>query len=106
MKIQIKALPYVYPVPIVLVGANVSGVPSFETIGDVGLMGIKPPIVYVSSGENHFTNQGILENHTFSINFPNTEMLAVVDYCRQVSGKDVDKGALFDVFYGELKNTP
>ena len=106
MKIQIKALPYVYPVPIVLVGANVSGVPSFETIGDVGLMGIKPPIVYVSSGENHFTNQGILENHTFSINFPNTEMLAVVDYCRQVSGKDVDKGALFDVFYVELKNTP
>jgi len=106
MKIKINKLPYIYPVPIVLVGANVNGVPNFETIGDVGLMGIKPPIVYVSSGANHHTNQGILENQTFSINYPTTDMLPVIDYCGQVSGKEVDKGALFEIFYGELLNAP
>jgi flavin reductase (DIM6/NTAB) family NADH-FMN oxidoreductase RutF len=106
MKIQLGSLPYIYPVPIVLVGANVTNQANFETIGDVGLMGIKPPIVYISSGVDHFTNQGILENGTFSINFPSTGMLALVDYCGQVSGKEVDKGALFEVFYGELGNAP
>lgn len=105
-KIKIGPIPYIYPVPIVLVGANVNHTPNFETIGDVGLMGIKPPIVFISSGADHYTNQGILENRTFSINFPNTAMLPLVDYCGQVSGKEVDKGALFDVFYGDLGNAP
>ena len=106
MKVKIGSVPYIYPIPIALAGANVDGKPNFETVGDIGLMGIKPPIVFLSSGNTHHTNQGILENQTFSINFPNTEMLAVVDYCGQVSGKNVDKGALFEVFYGELETAP
>ena len=106
MKIKLGSIPFIYPVPIVLIGANVNNSPNFETIGDVGLMGIQPPIVYISSGADHYTNQGILENQTFSINFPKTEMLPIVDYCGQVSGKNVDKGILFEVFYGDLKNVP
>ncbi len=106
MKVKIGSIPYIYPVPIVLVGANVNGKPNFETIGDVGLMGIKPPIVFVSSGADHYTNQGILENGTFSINLPTTEILPVVDYCGQVSGRVEDKGALFEVFYGDLGTAP
>jgi len=106
MKVQVGSLPYIYPVPIVLVGALVEGMANFETIGDVGLMGIKPPIVYISSGADHYTNQGILEKNAFSINFPTTKILAEVDYCGQVSGRDVDKGALFEVFYSDLENTP
>jgi flavin reductase (DIM6/NTAB) family NADH-FMN oxidoreductase RutF len=106
VKSKIGGIPYIYPVPIVLVGANVDGKPNFETIGDVGLMGIKPPIVFISSGNTHHTNQGILENRTFSINFPTTAMLPVVDYCGQVSGREVDKAALFEVFYGNLETAP
>jgi len=106
LKIKIGSIPYVYPIPIVLIGATVEGKPNFETIGDIGLMGINPPLVYTSSGKDHHTNQGILENETFSINFPTTDMLAVVDYCGQVSGRDVDKGALFNMFYGETGSAP
>jgi flavin reductase (DIM6/NTAB) family NADH-FMN oxidoreductase RutF len=47
-----------------------------------------------------------LENGTFSINFPSTAMLAESDYCGIVSGRDVDKAALFEVFYGALGNAP
>lgn len=106
MKIELGSLPYVYPIPITLVGANVGGRPNFETIGDTGLMGIHPPLVFVSSHRDHYTNLGILENRTFSINFPATAMLAKVDYCGTVSGREADKAALFEVFYGETGTAP
>ncbi len=106
MKLKVGSLPYIYPVPIVLVGTNVNGKPSFTTIGDVGLMGINPPLVFVSSHKQHYLNVGILETGCYSINFPTTDMLPLVDYCGQVSGRDVDKGALFDIFYGDLDAAP
>ena len=101
-----QPLPLIYPVPIVLAGALVDGVPNYVTIGDTGLMGINPPLVFVSSHVNHHTNAGILRHKTFSINTPNTELIAKVDYCGIVSGSDVDKSALFTNFYGELETAP
>lgn len=106
MKTKIGRVPYIYPIPITLLGAAVHRKPNFATIGDCGLMGINPPLVYVSSHREHHTNVGILENGTFSINFPTARMLAVTDYCGTVSGRDVDKAALFEVFYGELQTAP
>lgn len=106
MKVKFGTVPIVYPVPIILAGANVNGKPNFATLGDCGIMGIKPPLVYISSGQDHHTNRGILENETYSINFPSTDLLAVTDYCGMVSGKDVDKSVLFETFYGELGTAP
>jgi flavin reductase (DIM6/NTAB) family NADH-FMN oxidoreductase RutF len=106
MKTKLGKLPYIYPIPITLVGANVHGKPNYVTIGDTGLMGINPPLVYVSSHRDHYTNIGILENGTFSINFPTTKMLAVTDYCGIVSGRDVDKAILFETIYGETGTAP
>jgi flavin reductase (DIM6/NTAB) family NADH-FMN oxidoreductase RutF len=106
MKVAYGKSPIIYPIPIILAGANVDGKPNFENLGQVGLMGISPPLVYISSGKDHYTNIGILENNTYSINFPTTDMLAVTDYCGIVSGRDVDKTKLFEVFYGELKTAP
>lgn len=106
MKIALGKLPYVYPIPITLVGANVHGKPNFAEIGDLGLMGINPALVCISSHRDHYTNIGILENGTFSLNFPTTSMLAKTDYCGVVSGRDVEKSALFEVFYGETGTAP
>jgi len=106
MKIKLGSLPYVYPIPITLVGADVHSKPNYVTIGDTGLMGINPPLVYVSSHKDHYTNLGILENGTFSINFPTARMLARVDYCGVVSGREVDKAALFETFYGVTGSAP
>ena len=106
MKKKCGSLPYIYPVPIVLAGATINGSPSFTTIGDVGLMGINPPLVFISSHIRHYLNEGILETGSYSINFPTTEMLPLVDYCGQVSGREVDKGDLFEVFYGDLEAAP
>jgi flavin reductase (DIM6/NTAB) family NADH-FMN oxidoreductase RutF len=105
-KTQFGKVPLIYPIPIILAGALVHGKPNFETLGDVGIMGIKPPIVYISSGVHHYTNIGILEHGTFSINFPSTSLLTKTDYCGVVSGHEIDKSQLFDLFYGELETAP
>lgn len=105
-KVRFGQIPIVYPIPIVLAGALVHDRSNFETLGDVGIMGINPAIVYISSGKDHYTNLGILEHGTFSINFPQTELLTKADYCGTVSGHDVDKSQLFDIFFGELKTAP
>ena len=101
-----KPLPLVYPVPIVLAGALVYGKPNYATIGDTGLMGISPPLVFISSHVNHHTNIGIVEHHTFSINIPSTDLLKKADYCGIVSGAEVDKSVLFTNFFGELETAP
>lgn len=106
MKIPLGKTPYVYPIPITLLGANVDGKPNYATVGDVGLMGINPALVCVSSHRDHYTNLGILENGTFSLNFPTTAMLTITDYCGVVSGREVDKSSLFESFYGELHTAP
>ncbi|MFW9992885.1 MAG: flavin reductase family protein [Candidatus Odinarchaeota archaeon] len=113
-KVRFGKIPLIYPIPIILAGALVQDKPNFAELGDTGLMGIKPPLVYISSGRKmverkiagNYTNQGILEHGTFSINFPTTKLLAKTDYCGSVSGRDVDKSKLFDVFFGELETAP
>jgi flavin reductase (DIM6/NTAB) family NADH-FMN oxidoreductase RutF len=106
MKVRLGQVPLVYPVPIVLAGANVGGKPNYATLGDCGIMGIDPPLVYVSLHRDHYTTQGISANGTFSVNIPSTDLLAVTDYCGVVSGREVDKSELFDTFYGELGTAP
>jgi flavin reductase (DIM6/NTAB) family NADH-FMN oxidoreductase RutF len=106
MKTKIKSIPLIYPIPIILAGANVHGKPNYVLIGDVGIMGLNPPLVYISSHVNHYTNIGILQNETFSINIPDTPLLGKADYCGLVSGSDVDKSVLFTNRYGELGSAP
>ena len=102
----IGAVPYLYPVPIVLVGATVEGRANYAAVGDCAIMGIRPPLVAISLGETHFTTRGLLENRSFSINIPTTKLLALVDHFGIVSGKDVDKSALVESVPGTLPGVP
>lgn len=103
-KIEIGAKNFLYPMPTTLVGANVGGQPNYVTIAHVGIM--KYNTLSISLHKGHHTNPGILESRTFSVNIPSTAMVKVTDYCGLVSGKDVDKAALFETFYGKLKTAP
>ena len=103
-KIEIGAKNFLYPMPTTLVGANVGGQPNYVTIAHVGIM--KYTTLSISLHKSHHTNPGILENRTFSVNLPSAAMVKVTDYCGLVSGKDVDKAALFETFYGKLKTAP
>jgi flavin reductase (DIM6/NTAB) family NADH-FMN oxidoreductase RutF len=105
-RVKLGPVPWVYPIPIVLIGANVNGRPNFTEVGDCAVMGIRPALVAVSLSATHHTTSGIEESGTFSINLPSTPLLSRVDYCGMVSGRDVDKSRLFSVFPGEHTQVP
>jgi flavin reductase (DIM6/NTAB) family NADH-FMN oxidoreductase RutF len=92
--------------PLVLVGAVVDGRPNYSAAAFTAGVNAKPPIVCVSLNRNHHTPRGILANGFFSLNFPSADDAAVADYCGLVSGKSVDKSALFTVFYGQTETAP
>jgi len=104
MKVKLGAKNCLYPMPTVLVAANVNGKPNYITIAHAGIIAFD--FISVSMSKRHYTNTGIKENKTFSVNIPSVEMVKETDYCGSVSGKNVDKSQLFETFYGELETAP
>lgn len=82
--------------PTTLVGANVKGKPNYITIAHVGIMDLSS--ISLGMAKIHYTNVGIKENKTFSVNIPSVGMVKKTDYCGLVSGKRVDKSRLFENF--------
>jgi len=105
-KNKIKPGAYLFPMPLGVIGANVKGKPNFEPVAYVGVVEYKPPLICVASYETHYTNIGINENNTFSVNTPSEELIKEIDFCGIKSGSEVDKSDIFDVFYGDLKTAP
>ena len=96
----------VYPMPVILVGTQVKGKPNFLTVVWFSMINFKPPMIAVVLNRGHYTNQGIYQNKTFSINIPSTQLIEATDYCSVISGYAHDKSGVFDVFYGKLKSAP
>ncbi|MFW9948833.1 MAG: flavin reductase family protein [Candidatus Thorarchaeota archaeon] len=105
-KNKIKPNAYLFPMPLAVIGANVKGKPNFEPLAYVGIVEYKPPLISIASYETHYTNIGITENRTFSVNTPSEELIEEIDYCGIESGQDIDKSDIFECFYGELKTAP
>jgi flavin reductase (DIM6/NTAB) family NADH-FMN oxidoreductase RutF len=107
-KVTLGPRTILYPLPTILVGANVSGKPNFMAAAWCGIVNSRPPFFSVSLQYPRYTLKGILENNTFSINVPSQDIVAETDYCGIYSGKDTDKVAdcKFNVFYGKTKSVP
>ena len=105
-KKKIGADTYLYPMPTTIVGANVNNKANFLAIAYCGIVQHNPPMISVAIGKQHYTNQGIKKNKTFSVNIPSEEMVKVTDYVGIKSGKTIDKAQLFELFYGELETAP
>jgi len=105
-KIALGARRLLYPMPAVLVGANVNGKPNFLTIAWCGIVQSEPPMISVALRKDRYTLPGIKENGAFSVNIASTEMVVATDYCGITSGRDVDKSGVFETFYGDLKTAP
>ena len=105
-KNKIRVGSHLLPTPTVLIGANVNGKANFNAIGWVSGLEFVPPLISISSNQNHHNNIGIKQNQTFSVNTPSLDMVEITDYCGIKSGKAEDKSEIFDVFYGELKTAP
>jgi len=95
-----------YPMPVTLIGANVRGKPNFMAAAWITRANASPPMLAVSLNKPRLTAEGIRENRTFSVNFPDTKLVEETDFCGLQSGRDVDKSKIFEIFYGRLKNAP
>jgi len=104
MKLKLGVKNCLYPMPTTLVGALVNGKPNYLAIAHVGIMDLTS--VSLGMDKSHYSNQGIKENKTFSVNIPSARMVKETDYCGLVSGKNEDKAALFKTFYGPLETAP
>ena len=107
-KVAIGARTLLYPLPTVLVGANVDGKPNFSAYAWCGIVNGRPPMLSVAFQHQRHTLKGVKQNGTFSVNIPSVELAKETDYCGLVSGRATDKVAdcKFNVFYGKLANAP
>ena len=98
----------IFPMPALLVGANVNGKPNFLAVAWGGIACGEPPMISVAIRHQRYTLKGIQENGTFSVNIASVEQVKEVDYCGSVSGLKEDKVSAcgFTVFYGKLDNAP
>jgi flavin reductase (DIM6/NTAB) family NADH-FMN oxidoreductase RutF len=94
------------PMPVVLVGTQVMGKDNFMTVGWCARANANPPMIACGIGNHHYTPKGIMENKTFSVNIPSSDLIEKTDYCGIVSGEKTDKSKVFEVFYGLLKTAP
>jgi len=106
MKKAIGPGTFLYPMPVVIVGANVGGKPNYLAVAWCGIIHDGPPMIVMCLGKSHYTNPGIRENGTFSVNIPSGDMAEATDYVGMKSGKEVDKSKLFENFYGKLGTAP
>ncbi len=95
-----------YPMPMVVVGAEVNGRPNFMAVAWVSRVNFNPPLVAVALGKSHYTNRGVHQNREFGISVPSQDMLTMVDYIGLISGEKNDKSEVFDIFRGELEHAP
>ena len=107
-KIAIGARVILYPLPTVLVGANVEGKPNFSTYAWCGIVNSRPPMLSVAFQHHRYTLKGVKQNGTFSVNIPSVKLVKETDYCGLVSGRQTDKviDCKFNIFYGKLMNAP
>ena len=107
MKKPLDGINVLYPTPTTIVGAIVEGKVNFITIAHIGIVNhARPYLISLSLAKAHYTNAGIRENKTFSVNIPNEDLVVETDYVGIVSGKKTDKSSVFEVFYGDLENAP
>ena len=107
-KMPIGPSTLIYPMPTVLVGADVDGEPNFMAVAWCGIANGEPPMISVAIRPQRYTHRGISQNHTFSVNVPSTDLMREVDYCGIMSGAEVNKAEVcqFSVFHGKLGNAP
>jgi flavin reductase (DIM6/NTAB) family NADH-FMN oxidoreductase RutF len=104
MKVKLGVKNCLYPMPTTIVGALVHGKPNYVTVAHVGIMELNS--ISLGINKSHYTNQGIEQNKTFSVNIPSAKIVRETDYCGLVSGKNDDKTAIFTTFYGALQTAP
>ena len=66
-----------YPTPLVVVGTMVDGKPNYTLVGHLDIIGHDR--IMISLANTHYSNQGIKETHSLSVNLVSEDMLKKAD---------------------------
>lgn len=88
-----------YPMPLLVIGTMVDGKVNWLLAGHSGIIGHDK--VMVSLVKTHYTNKGIKDTKTLSINIVDESILKKADYVGSVSGSKVDKSEVFEYHIDE-----
>jgi len=83
---------HLYPVPAVMVScADENTKANIITIAWTGVVSSQPPTVGIGVRPSRYSYDLIRESGEFVVNLPDDQLLAELDYCGVVSGRDLDK---------------
>lgn len=105
-KVNLGSQIFVYPMPVAIIGVVVDEKPNFMTLAWLTRVNLDPPLIGVAINKTHHTAKGIRHTKGFSVNFPSQDLLDKTDFVGMASGKNIDKSALFDVFFGKTETIP
>lgn len=88
-----------YPTPLVVIGTMIDNKPNYVLVGHIGIIGHDR--ILISLADTHYTNQGIKENNSLTVNLVDEDMLQKADYVGCVSGHKTDKSAVFTYYTAE-----
>jgi flavin reductase (DIM6/NTAB) family NADH-FMN oxidoreductase RutF len=97
---------WLFPAPVLLVGAYVDGKPNFMTAAWGGIACSAPPMLCVAIRTTRYTLVGMRKESVFSVNIPSRELCGKADYCGVYSGAQVDKSGIFTVWTGNNARIP
>jgi flavin reductase (DIM6/NTAB) family NADH-FMN oxidoreductase RutF len=94
MKIQRKPATTLLPVPVVMVSvADGPARANIITLAWVGVVCSAPPMVGIAVRPSRYSYELLQRSHDFVVNIPRAGQAEAVDWCGNVSGRDVDKFA-------------
>lgn len=91
-KVDLKGSVILNPVPVVMVTSRSNdGKDNVFTVGWVGTVCTKPPMLSISVRPERLSHKYISETMEFTVNMPTSKLTKAVDYVGVRSGKTVDK---------------
>lgn len=80
-----------YPCPVVLVTTRYNGIDNVITISWTGIASSHPEYVTIAIKPERYSHLLVSGSMVFGINIPNIDLIDIVDYCGNVSGRNQDK---------------
>lgn len=91
-KVDFKGSVVLNPVPVVMITSrNKEGKDNVFTVGWVGTVCTKPPMLSISIRPSRLSYEYIKETMEFTVNLPSINLTRAVDYCGVRSGRNTDK---------------
>jgi flavin reductase (DIM6/NTAB) family NADH-FMN oxidoreductase RutF len=91
MKQRLGALERLFPMPAVLVVGGTMDEADLMTVAWINVVSSTPPTIAMGLRASRRTLELIRAGGDFTVNIPDTTLVAQVDYCGIVSGKQADK---------------